>query len=209
MSAPNAPPCLFLSHSGADTDDARELKRRLLDSPDARGVGLRVWLDKDDLVAGVGWQAQLEKAISEDATAFAVHVGAKGIVNWVESEVRLGLSRATGAPNYPFIPILAKECVGSAALPPFARQYQGVRDPLNDPDEFARLLRAVLRRSPGDKAVGSMRRPTQTHRRRGSERDGLCDPLRSPGRQDGNAADRRSVRGALDRNRGNAARSVR
>src|SRR5262245_32804371 len=48
MSEPNASPCLFLSHSGADTDAARELKRRLLDSPDARATGLRVWLDKDD-----------------------------------------------------------------------------------------------------------------------------------------------------------------
>jgi WD40 repeat protein len=153
MSEPNALPCLFLSHSGADTDAARELKRRLLDSPDARAAGLRVWLDKDDFAAGVGWQAELEKAISEQATAFAVHVGAKGVVNWVESEVRLGLSRATGAPDYPFIPILAKECSGSTALPPFARQYQAVLDPLNDPEEFAKLLRAVLRRSPGEKAI--------------------------------------------------------
>jgi WD40 repeat protein len=153
MAGPNAHPCLFLSHSGADTEAARELKRRLLDSPDARAAGLRVWLDKDDLAAGLGWQAQLEKAIIEEATAFAVHVGGKGVVNWVESEVRLGLSRATGAPDYPFIPILAKECLGSAALPPFARQYQGVHDPLNDPEEFAKLLRAVLRRSPGEKAI--------------------------------------------------------
>jgi hypothetical protein len=49
------PSCLFLSHSGADTNAARELKRRLLDSPDAQVVGLRVWLEKDDLAAGVGW----------------------------------------------------------------------------------------------------------------------------------------------------------
>jgi WD40 repeat protein len=153
MAAPNSRPCLFLSHSGADTDAARELKRRLLDSPDARAAGLRVWFDKDDLAAGAGWQVQLEKAISEEATAFAVHVGGKGVVNWVESEVRLGLSRATGAPDYPFIPILAKECSGFTALPPFARQYQGVYDPLNDPEEFAKLLRAVLRRSPGEKAI--------------------------------------------------------
>jgi hypothetical protein len=69
-------------------------------------------------------------------------------VNWVENEVRLGLSRAAAAPDYPFIPILAKECSGSAALPCFARQYQGVHDPLNDAEEFVKLLRAVLRRSP-------------------------------------------------------------
>jgi hypothetical protein len=153
MSAPNAPPCLFLSHSGADIDVARELKRRLLNNSDARAAGLRVWLDKDDLVAGVGWQAQLEKVISQDATAFGVHVGANGVVNWVESEVRLALSRAESEPDYCFVPILSKECSGSEALPPFARRYQGVHDPLNDPEEFAKLLQAVLRRSPEQKPV--------------------------------------------------------
>ena len=147
MSPPNASPVLFLSHSGADTDAARELKRRLLESPDARAARLRVWFDKDDLAAGTGWQVQLEKAITEHATAFAVHIGASGVVNWVESEVRLALSRAAGA-NFPFIPILSTECAGAAALPPFARQYQGVRDPLNNPEEFAKLLRAVLGRAP-------------------------------------------------------------
>jgi tetratricopeptide (TPR) repeat protein len=153
MSQTYAPPCLFLSHSGADTDAARELKRRLLDSSDARAAGLRVWLDKDDLAAGHGWQAQLEKAIGEEATAFAVHVGANGVVNWVESEVRLALSRAATAPDYPIIPILARECPGAASLPLFARQFQGIWDPLNDPAEFAKLLRAVLRRLPSEKLV--------------------------------------------------------
>jgi WD40 repeat protein len=153
MSESKAPPWLFLSHSGADTEAARDLKRRLLDSADARETGLRVWLDKDDLAAGTGWQGQLEKVITEQSTAFAVHVGAKGIVNWVESEVRLGLSRATTASNYPFIPVLAKECSGSAALPPFARQFEAVRDPLNKPDELVKLLRAVLRRSADEKTI--------------------------------------------------------
>ena len=153
MVTPNAAPCLFLSHSGADTDAARELKRRLLASPDARAARLTIWLDKDDLGAGIGWQAQIEKAIIEKATAFAVHIGAKGVVNWVDLEVRLALSRATGAADYPFIPILSRECAGAAALPPFAQQYQGVHDPLNNPEEFAKLLRAVLGRSPSEKAV--------------------------------------------------------
>ena len=153
MVKPNASPCLFLSHSGADTDAARELKRRLLDSPDARAARLTIWLDKDDLGAGTGWQVQIEKAIIEKATAFAVHIGAKGVVNWVDSEVRLALSRATGAADYPFIPILSRECADAAALPPFAQQYQGVHDPLNNPEEFAKLLRAVLGRSPSEKVV--------------------------------------------------------
>jgi WD40 repeat protein len=137
-------PVLFLSHSGADTPGARELKQRLLASPSAIEHGLTVWFDKDNLIAGRPWQPQIEAAIEQHATAFAVYVGSQGIINWVENEVRLGLSRSTGSNGIPFIPILTKHSVGSTALPPFARQYQGVRDPLENLEEFDKLIRAVL-----------------------------------------------------------------
>jgi len=65
-------PCLFLSHSGADTEAARALKQRILQSPEARAAGLTVWFDKDDLAAGIGWQEQIEIAVTKKATAFAV-----------------------------------------------------------------------------------------------------------------------------------------
>jgi hypothetical protein len=85
-------PCLFLSHSGADTAAAIELKRRILASPTARDAQLRVWLDKDDLVpSGMHWQKQIEVAIENEATSFAIYVGSGGILNWAESEVRLAL----------------------------------------------------------------------------------------------------------------------
>ena len=89
---------LFLSHSGIDTEDARELKRRIESSPSARRLGLKVWFDKDDLDAGKSWQRQLEQAIQERCTAFAVYVGSKGVMNWVESEVSLGLARGLHRP---------------------------------------------------------------------------------------------------------------
>jgi predicted oxidoreductase (fatty acid repression mutant protein) len=133
---------VFLSHSGVDTEAVRELKRRILASPDAGEAGLTVWFDKDDLEAGRGWQEQIEVAITREATAFVVYVGSRGVMNWVEREVRLGLARATGAGAIPFIPILAR--ASSADLPPFARQHQGVVDPLNNPDECAKLMRAIL-----------------------------------------------------------------
>ena len=135
-------PCLFLSHSGADADAAKELKRRILDSPAAREARLTVWFDKDDLIAGSGWQEQIEIAVTQHATAFAVYVGSKGVVNWVEREVRLGLARATGEATIPFIPVIASGAI--AALPPFAQQYQGVIDPLRNPVEFAKLIDAIL-----------------------------------------------------------------
>src|SRR4051812_43364036 len=100
-------PVLFLSHSGTDTETARELKRRLLASPEAQAAGLEIWFDKDDLLPGQGWQEQLEKIIQTHSTAFAVIVGTKGVVNWVDREVRVALSRATEGKNYLFIPVFA------------------------------------------------------------------------------------------------------
>src|SRR6516165_394177 len=141
----NPTPLLFLSHAGADTEAARQLKHRIEETPSARESGLKVWFAKDDLQAGQDWQAQLEDVIEKRATAFAVYVGSSGVINWVEREVRLGLSRATsGNRPFPFIPVLAAQAEGSSALPGFARQFQGVHDVENRPEEFQKLARAVL-----------------------------------------------------------------
>jgi WD40 repeat protein len=144
-------PLLFLSHSGADTEAARSLKRRIEETSIARERGLKVWFDKDDLRGGEHWQPQLEETIQRHATAFAVYVGARGVINWVDAEVRLGLSRAIsgGAQRFPFIPILASGAKADL-LPGFAQQFQGVRDVETNPDEFQKLIAAVL----GDVEVG-------------------------------------------------------
>ena len=65
-------PFIFLSHSGADSDAARELRRRLLAAPEARAAGLTVWFGKDDLRPGGSWQPQIEQAIAIEATSFVV-----------------------------------------------------------------------------------------------------------------------------------------
>ena len=136
-------PSIFLSHSGADTEAARELKRRLLASPDAQKAGLKVWFDKDDLRPGGQWQPQIEQAIKNDATAFVVYVGSRGVINWVDIEVRTALSRAATDKNFLFVPAIAAAS-GANSLPPFASLYQGVRDPLGNGDELVKLLKAVL-----------------------------------------------------------------
>jgi WD40 repeat protein len=138
------PPLVFLSHSGADTEAARELKRRLLASPDAQKASLKVWFDKDDLRPGGQWQPQIEQAIEKDATAFVVYVGSRGVINWVDVEVRVALSRAATDKDFLFIPVLATD-IGANVLPPFARLYQGVSDPLGKGDKLESLLKAVLK----------------------------------------------------------------
>jgi hypothetical protein len=119
---------LFLSHAGIDTEAAHALKQRLEAAPKAREYGLRVWFDKDDLRAGKRWQIQLEEVIQHRSTAFAVYVGSRGVVNWVDAEIQLALGRAVTDPAYRFIPILAPQAPGSEALPGFVALYQGVAD---------------------------------------------------------------------------------
>jgi hypothetical protein len=115
---PNPQPVLFLSHAGADSDAARKLAERIEATPEARDAGLKVWLVKNDLEPGHGWQEQLERVIEERSTAFAVYLGASGVVNWVESEVRLALSRARKEPGYRFIPIISANSSSGAHMPP-------------------------------------------------------------------------------------------
>src|SRR5271165_4058126 len=136
------PPLVFLSHSGADTEAARELKRRLESAPDAKKAGLKVWFDKDNLRPGMPWAAQIEQAIGHDASAFLVYLGSRGVINWVDMEVRAALSRAATDRDFLFIPILAPE-IGLNALPPFARLYQGIDDPLGKGDGLDSILKAV------------------------------------------------------------------
>jgi hypothetical protein len=48
----------------------------------------------------------------------------------------------TADSSFPFIPILAQKSTGSPL--PLAALYQAVRDPLNDPAEMEKVLRAFL-----------------------------------------------------------------
>ena len=144
-------PFVFLSHSGTDAEAARELKRRLENASDAKAAGLKVWFDKDDLRPGEQWQPQIEQAIAKDATAFVVYVGSRGVINWVDIEVRTALSRAATDKDLLFIPALAPE-IGANALPPFATLYQEIADPLGKRDGLDRLLKAVLK-AEWDKSV--------------------------------------------------------
>ncbi len=132
---------LFLSHSGADSDGARELARRL------RDAGLEVWLDLDHLQPGVLWMPALEEAL-RGADGFAVYVGADGIQRWVDREVRVALERSVAEPAFRIVPILAP---GSdpAALPSFLAQHQRVDLRRGaSPEELKRLVGAVLARPP-------------------------------------------------------------
>jgi hypothetical protein len=140
---------LFLSHSGADTAAAIRLAERIERSSDG---AVEVWIDKSRLVPGASWKAQIQDALDR-STAFAVYVGSSGTANWVWDEVSVALDRAHREPTYPVIPVLARD--GNIdALPSFLRQHQGVQNVEESAEEFATLMRAVLRqRVPQERAI--------------------------------------------------------
>jgi hypothetical protein len=97
------------------------------------------------LRAGERWRPQLEQVIGRQATAFAVYVGTKGVLNWVQAEVDLALSRAISSKEFfRFIPLLAAGADASGALPGFVSQFQAVRDVESKPEEFEKLVAALL-----------------------------------------------------------------
>src|SRR4051794_31986758 len=129
-------PVLFLSHAGLDTERALALADAIETSPEARAAGLEVWVDQrprgaNRLIAGAPWQEQLEDAIARRSTAFGLLLTKEGARNWVRLEVRAALDRVIAAQRkgstYPFVPIVVDDIKDLEALPPFARQYQGVR----------------------------------------------------------------------------------
>ncbi|MFT3717545.1 TIR domain-containing protein [Pseudorhodoferax sp.] len=139
-------PLLFLSHAGCDTEAALALARRIEAAPAARARGLRVWVDKRDLRPGTPWMDQLEYAIAQESTAFAVYLSEAGAEHWVRMEVRVALDRVIAdgrrGAHYPFLPVVERNLLDIARLPPFARHYQGVA--LSADDGLQQLIAAVL-----------------------------------------------------------------
>ena len=86
-------PVLFLSHAGIDSEAALRLADTIEASAAAREVGLTVWIDKRSLAPGTSWQQQLEDAIEQHSTAFAIYLSEAGAEHWVRMEVRCALDR--------------------------------------------------------------------------------------------------------------------
>ncbi|MFZ5894387.1 MAG: TIR domain-containing protein [Myxococcota bacterium] len=135
---------LFVSHSSADTTEARELAHRL------RQRGVNVWIDVDDLRLGEPWQTQIEDALTR-SSALLVYVGSSGIKNWVHMEVQWALQRAVKEQGYRFIPVLSPSARSFTALPPFVQLYQGVRVEADSTEWLEKLTEAACGAAPKQK----------------------------------------------------------
>ena len=78
---------VFLSHNSLDKQHARLLKSKLSE------IGIRAWLDEDELRPGLNWQPLLSEAL-QSAPTIAVLVGAHGIGPWEDEEIQSALIAA-------------------------------------------------------------------------------------------------------------------
>lgn len=129
---------LFLSHSGEDSENARELAGQL------REVGMNVWLDVDNLKPGDLWQKRIEEAL-QTSTAFLVYVGKSGVKGWVDREVRFALSRNVKEKDFPIIPVLGPGS-NQTELPSFLMQHQylDLRSGIKDNKKIKEILDVIL-----------------------------------------------------------------
>ncbi len=130
---------VFLSHAGADTYAARELKKAL------EAGGLQVWLDVDCLHPGQLWQPAIEKAIST-ACGMVVFIGRNPVQGWVAREVPAAVARNVETKERFFvIPVLGEEASGPVHLPMFLRQHQcaDLREKHRAAEEIRKLIEAI------------------------------------------------------------------
>jgi hypothetical protein len=88
-----------LSYSRADSTAAQLLVQAL------RSKGIRVFFDRDYLVAGQAWPELLERHLRA-CRAIAICLGPEGLGPWQQREQYVALDRKAGEPDFSVIPVL-------------------------------------------------------------------------------------------------------
>lgn len=123
---------VFLCHNSQDKIEIRTINTNL------KSMGIKTWLDEEQLPPGRAWQEQLEQQISDIGSA-AVIVGESGLGPWQNSEMRAFLSEFVNR-RCPVIPVILKSCNTVPQLPIFLRQFTWVDFRKPEPDPIARLI---------------------------------------------------------------------
>jgi len=112
---------VFLSYNKADLAAVERLASQLAKS------GLKVWLDRWNLVPGDPWQDEIEEALDRSRTV-AVFVGPAGIGGWHNEEMRSALETRVVDRNRRVIPVLLPGAVepDKGGLPRFLRRLHWV-----------------------------------------------------------------------------------
>jgi len=137
---------VFLSHNSKDKPVVELIAHKL------EAKGLKVWLDKWNLVPGEPWQEDLEEALDNSQT-IAVFVGPHRISPWENEEMRSAIEERVQDKKRRVIPVLLPGAPDnkSLTLPRFLKRLTWVdlRGGLNDEDAIYRLECGIKGISPG------------------------------------------------------------
>lgn len=130
----------FLCHNSKDKPEVQKLSSRL------KAVGLRPWLDEEQLRPGSIWQEELEHQIDNIASA-TVCVGSSGVGPWQNLELR-GLLSVFTEKGRPIIPLILPDAQSVPPLPLFLRQLMWVDFRRTTPDPIDQLRWGITGRRP-------------------------------------------------------------
>ncbi len=139
---------VFLSYNRRDVAHAAALNDWL------GGQGVRTFFDQRDLGAGQLWLPDLEHRIEQDVQAVAVLVGPAGLGNTQQYEHQLALTRQSGDPGFPVIPVILPGTPdwrvprGFLGLQTWV-SFAAATETRQNPAGLQRLL-AAIRREPAD-----------------------------------------------------------
>ncbi|MDQ3007068.1 MAG: TIR domain-containing protein [Chloroflexota bacterium] len=141
---------VFLSHNSKDKPIVEQIAHKL------EAKGLKVWLDKWNLVPGDPWQEDLEDALDESQT-ITVFVGPHTISPWENEEMRSAIEERVQDKKRRVIPVLLPGAPDNKTLklPRFLKRLTWVdfRTGLNDEEALYRLECGVKGISPGKSSL--------------------------------------------------------
>lgn len=139
---------VFLSHAHVDAEIVEKLGGRLIDKG-----GLRIWLDKWELVPGEQWQQGMAKAL-DDASSCAICIGNRTPAGWFRQEIQRALNRQTREPTFRVIPVILPG--GDQSLVDNfleLRTWVQFKGDLEDSDALHRLICGIKGIPPGRGAI--------------------------------------------------------
>ena len=114
--------------------------------------GVKVWLDKWNLIPGEAWQEDLETALDESQT-IVVFVGPHDISPWENEEMRSAIEERVQDKSRRVIPVLLPGAPDNTSLklPRFLKRLTWVdmRKGIDDEESFHRLVSGIKGVSPG------------------------------------------------------------
>jgi hypothetical protein len=138
---------VFLSHNSRDKPAIEWLAAKLEDQ-----AGIKVFLDKWNLVPGDSWQEDLENAL-QASQAVAVFLGPTGISGWHNEELRSALTTRVSGRGRRVIPVLLPGTTmpEDDQIPAFLQRLTWVdfRKGLDDDEAFIRLVAGIKGEAPG------------------------------------------------------------